>query len=67
MKKLELNQMEVILGGNTGCAADSISLGLAVLAVVLAAATGPFGWAAALAIASGGITGGILISNGNCF
>jgi len=65
MKTLELNQMETFSAGS--CAGDSISLGLSVLAVVVAAATGPFGWAAALAIASGGISFGILVSDGDCF
>lgn len=65
MKNLELNQMETFSGGS--CAGDSISLGLSIAGVVLAAATGPFGWAAALAIASSGISFGILVSDGDCF
>jgi len=65
MKKLELSQMENVVGAS--CAGDSVSLALCVIGVVASAALGPFGWGAAIALLSSSISFGALIANGDCF
>jgi len=57
--------MENLQAGN--CAGDSISVGFAFAGAALAVVTGPFGWAAGLALFSFGVSSALLIVNGDCF